>query len=245
MRIGALTHPGLVREKNEDYFLVVKSETQEYFALIIADGMGGHNSGEVASFTAADYMAEFFKAKFSQINKDSANVDELLIQAVKEANRKVYDEAQESTSNTGMGTTLSFALVMGSHVKIGHVGDSRVYLFRDNNLEQLTRDHSYIEELLKAGSITKEEAKTHPRRNIITRALGNEDDVMPDIYTTDLLPGDILLMCTDGLTNMLDEIEISNTLRLGEEPEVICTKLVELANVKGGDDNVTVLAAIY
>jgi protein phosphatase len=243
LRIGALTHPGLVREKNEDYFLIVKDENEEITALIIADGMGGHNSGEIASFMASDCLARFFK---SRINKElePANIDDWLVQGINEANIKVYNEAKENSINSGMGTTISLAVFSDDIINIGHVGDSRVYLFRNNTFEQVTTDHSYIEELIKSGTITKEEARTHPRRNVITRALGNEEVVIPDLYKLEFLPGDILLMCTDGLTNMLDDDEIFNVLNTIKAPEDICSRLVEIANQKGGEDNITVIVAV-
>jgi protein phosphatase len=158
-----------------------------------------------------------------------------------EVNKNIYSKAKESEENYGMGTTFVIGIFLKGKIFIGHVGDSRVYLVRSGLLERLTTDHSYIEELIKNGSLTREEARNHPKKNVITRALGCEENVTVDTYSVDVNGEDIFILCTDGLTNMLSENDILSIINNNDEPQYSCSELVRHANERGGEDNITVI----
>jgi serine/threonine protein phosphatase PrpC len=223
---AALTDVGRARQSNEDSFL----ERSPLF--VVADGMGGARAGEVASAIAVE------TAKGSHVG-DSPESD--LAEVVKEANREIYRKAQEDAEHAGMGTTFTGALVTGSEVAIGHVGDSRMYRYRDGELERLTQDHSLVEEFVRQGKLTPEEAEVHPQRSIITRALGPEPDVEVDTFTFPGRAGDVYLICSDGLTGMISEDAIAEILRTSDSLEVAAKQLVDAANENGGRDNITVV----
>ena len=223
---GAATDVGRVRDRNDDGYLI--DESIGLFAL--ADGMGGHRSGDVASATALETL----RAAVGSGNP--------VREAIEDANRAVYAKALTDSSLSGMGTTLTAGtLVSGGTLLIGHVGDSRAYLLRDGSLSQITTDHSHVEELVRGGKITEDEAAVHPMRSVITRAIGIEDDVDVDMYPVELHVGDRVLLCSDGLTDMLHESAIEAELR--REPDVsrAATHLVDEANRAGGVDNITVV----
>ncbi|MEA2368640.1 MAG: family protein phosphatase, partial [Thermoleophilaceae bacterium] len=185
------TDVGRQRQSNEDSYL----EREPLFA--VADGMGGARAGEVASRMAVE--------AFDDATTAAGRPEEMLREVAREANRRIYDAAQGDSEHAGMGTTLTAALVAGREVAVGHVGDSRLYRLRDGTLERLTEDHSLVEELVRQGRLTPEEAETHPQRSIITRALGPEPDVVVDHHTWSARADDIYLLCSDGLTSMLAE----------------------------------------
>jgi PPM family protein phosphatase len=216
------TDPGRRRRRNEDSYVI----DPPLFA--VADGMGGAQAGEVASKLAAGAVKE-----------RGADVESL----VQEANRRVHQRSLEDPNTTGMGTTLTVAEVADGVVSIGHVGDSRAYLVRDGSLEQLTEDHSLVGELLRTGKLSAEEAETHPQRSMITRALGTDPNVDVDIFSVEPRDGDLFLLCSDGLTSMVDDREI---LRLvGEKRgdlDGLVKALIKAANKGGGEDNITVIA---
>ncbi|MEX2100455.1 MAG: Stp1/IreP family PP2C-type Ser/Thr phosphatase [Acidimicrobiia bacterium] len=223
---GAATDVGRVRERNDDGYLV--DESIGLFAL--ADGMGGHRSGDVASATALETLR-------AAIGSGNA-----VREAIEDANHAVYAKSLTDSSLLGMGTTLTAGtLVSGGTLLIGHVGDSRAYLLRDGELRQITTDHSHVEELVRDGKITEDEASVHPMRSVITRAIGIEDDVDVDMYPVELHTGDRVLLCSDGLTDMLHGSAIEAELR--REPDVsrAATRLVDAANNAGGIDNITVV----
>ena len=232
MSIGAFTaatDTGRKRRRNEDAYVVAPP----LFA--VADGMGGAQAGEVASKLAA--------AALSDTDAGSLTGTERVTSLFQEANRRVYERSAADPTVSGMGTTMTVALVEGDEVVIGHVGDSRAYLLRDGRIEQLTDDHSLVAELMKSGKLSAEEAETHPQRAVITRALGTDPDVDVDAFAVHAQAGDLFLICSDGLTTMVDDEEILALLERhhGDLPRA-AKALVAAANKHGGEDNVTVVA---
>jgi len=224
--VGAATDVGRVREGNEDAYLV-----DDAMGLVaVADGMGGHRGGEVASATALEAL------------RAAISAGRPLRESVEDANRAVFEKAQSDESLRGMGTTITAAtLAAGGTLLIGHVGDSRAYLLRDGELRQVTTDHSLVEELVRDGRLTPDEAAVHPQRSIITRALGVDSTVDVDVYPLELFAGDVLMFCSDGLTGMLQPDLIAAELRREGDPARAATKLVDAANASGGEDNITVV----
>jgi serine/threonine protein phosphatase PrpC len=231
MRLGetaALSHPGRKRRHNEDSYVV----QPPLFA--VADGMGGAKAGEVASGLAAAAVQE----SANEADSGEARVAAL----IEEANRRVFRRASEDRDASGMGTTMTVALVEDNHVAIGHVGDSRAYLIRGGELEQLTDDHSLVAELVRSGKLTPEEAESHPQRSVITRALGTEADVDVDTFSVDAAPGDLFLLCSDGLTTMVDDRTILDAVeRHRPNLKDAAKALINAANRGGGEDNITVI----
>lgn len=220
---------GRQRNANEDSFFVRAP------IFVVADGMGGAQAGEVASRAAADAF---------DVDLPDAPPEQILRETIATANRRIHDLARADPSRAGMGTTLTAAIVdaEGEEVAIGHVGDSRAYRLRGGHLEQLTRDHSLVEEMRRKGQLTDEQAEDHPQRSIITRALGPEPDVEPDVHTVAAAPGDVFLICSDGLTTMLGEAQIARLLSRATSMEAAVRALVDEANRAGGRDNITALA---
>ncbi|AIS52586.1 serine/threonine phosphatase Stp [Thermoanaerobacter kivui] len=241
MIVAALTDIGNIREKNEDYYYI--SDDQRLNLFIVADGMGGHNSGEVASKSAIEAVVDYFKKNYFYLtNKNIASVENFIEKSMKYANSVVFAQSCSECELMGMGTTLTLLLIEGDYFFIGHIGDSRAYLIRNNTIKQITEDHSFVEELVKMGKITHEEARVHPQKNIITRALGVEEKIEVDIFHDNVKPQDILLLCTDGLTNMVTDEEILNEFTRNEDINISCINLVNLAKINGGYDNITVVA---
>ena len=221
------TDVGRQRSVNEDSLVLAPP----FFA--VADGMGGAKAGEVASAMAA----ETFEGESDSGEPAEAQLTRIL----REANRRIYDLAVSDDSHRGMGTTVTAAKVTGNEVSLGHVGDSRAYRLRDDELEQLTRDHSLVAELERSGQITPEAAEHHPQRSIITRALGPEPDVQVDTYTLAGRDGDLFLICSDGLTSMISDDELASILRASDTLDEAADSLVRAANQSGGKDNITVV----
>ncbi len=240
MHIGSSTDIGKHREINQDSYFV--SEEQELPLFIIADGMGGHKAGEVASKMAIDIIKEKILEKAKDIKLEENIIAEIIREAIESANVKVYEASKEKEECSGMGTTITMTYILDNKAFIGQVGDSRAYLLRDNELIQLTKDHSLVAELLRNGSITEEEAECHPQRNLITRAVGTDEGIDIDIVTEKLYEEDLILLCTDGLTNMVDDNEIKEVLLKRKDIKTACDELVNLANNNGGYDNITVVA---
>jgi PPM family protein phosphatase len=227
-RSAALSHAGRKRRHNEDTYVV----QPPLFA--VADGMGGANAGEVASSLAA--------AALQETNGEGPNGEARVASLIQEANRRVFRRANEDREVSGMGTTMTVALVEDDHVAIGHVGDSRAYLFRDGELDQLTDDHSLVAELVRSGKLSPEEAETHPQRSVITRAVGTEPDVDVDTFSIEGAAGDLFLICSDGLTDMVDEATIHDALKENRgDLNAAAKALVNAANRVGGEDNITVV----
>src|SRR5256885_6001770 len=224
---AARTDTGRQRHANEDSYY---ARSPIY---VVADGMGGAQAGEVASRIAADAFDE---------DMGDGNPEERLAERAREANRRIFELARSDASRSGMGTTLTGALLSSDEVSIVHVGDSRAYLFRDGELRQLTRDHSLVEELRRRGQLTSEEAEEHPQRSIITRALGPEADVELDVHTHQARSGDVFLLCSDGLTSMVREDRVRELAVGADSLQAMVDALVDEANQAGGRDNITVLA---
>lgn len=237
MRYGIRTDRGLKRQLNEDNCNVLVGYPAIPACFVIADGMGGHKCGEVASKQAVDSVCDYLL----KANWDTEDISELLRNTIATVNDEIYNFSILDESTQGMGTTLIIAVLRDRKLYIGHVGDSRVYLIRNGGIQKLTWDHSFIEELVKNGSITKDEAVNHPKRNLITRAVGYEPGLQVDTYEIDINDDDIILLCTDGLTNMLSEDEIMDVIINIEDPQIACDTLIQNANNKGGEDNITVI----
>ncbi|MGZ4334567.1 MAG: Stp1/IreP family PP2C-type Ser/Thr phosphatase [Gaiellaceae bacterium] len=223
------TDTGRRRRRNEDAYVLAPP----LFA--VADGMGGAQAGEVASKLAA--------AALEDTDPGRLTGPERVASLIQEANRRVHERSSSDPSTSGMGTTMTVALVEDEGVVIGHVGDSRAYLVRDGRIEQITEDHSLVNELLKSGRLSAHEAETHPQRSVITRAVGTDPDVDVDSFTIDPRDGDVFLICSDGLTDMVDDAGILETVeRYGDNLDRVTKQLVAAANRGGGEDNITVVA---
>lgn len=232
MRVGSLTDVGKVRPNNED----AHGLASERGVFVVADGMGGHQAGEVASQQAVDVILEMLRDWDGTLPADEA-----LVSAVSEANAQIEAASRMDRDLKGMGTTVVAAIVQADSFTVAHVGDSRAYLLRDGELRCLTEDHSMVLELVRAGVITQEQAATHPYRSAISRSLGQFREVETDTHTEPWLPGDHLLLCTDGLTRFVPEPEIRDAILRHPDPQDGCRELVDLALAQGGRDNVTVI----
>ena len=239
MRLGYKTDAGMVRENNEDSFLVMKEYYPNYCVFAVADGMGGHNAGEVASTMAIQELKNYF-IKYENIDKSHVE-NEFIENLINNINSNIHHASLENSELQGMGTTLTFAVYIQNQLYISHIGDSRVYKINDKGIEQLTEDHSLVAGLIKEGTITKEQAKNHPQKNIITRAIGTDIKVKPDMYHYVLHKNDIILLCTDGLTNLVPEDKIKSIIQRSTNLQDAANSLVELANEKGGTDNITLI----
>ncbi len=241
LHCGGCTDLGKTRPINEDgYYLSDYNKELDAVYAIVADGMGGHQAGEVASALAIQEISRLINQSFSA-DMEAADIKELLGHAVKQANRLIYEKSQTEDNCQGMGTTLTLCLVRDDKAFIAHVGDSRAYLLRQEALHQITLDHSLVQELLRNGQITKEEADCHPQKNVITRALGSDTGVEIDLYEFTICPDDMLLLCTDGLSNMLSDERLTELLLEGRGSSAarLTEQLVAVANELGGYDNIT------
>jgi len=251
---AGLSDVGRRRKSNEDSFAI--SDDQTLF--IVADGMGGHAAGEVASRLAVESIERHISgsdprkeptvpASFRSPSGDEAGLPppaRRVLNAIRLANQEIVRSVRKDSSMRGMGTTVVIALIRGPRAFIGSVGDSRAYLVRDGALLQLTSDHTLVNEQVRAGALSTQEARRHPARNILTRAVGSQEDVEPDLVEQDLRPGDVLLLCSDGLTTMVEDPDILKTVvEHTDDPKAACRALIDLANERGGDDNVTVVLA--
>ncbi|NLJ58604.1 MAG: Stp1/IreP family PP2C-type Ser/Thr phosphatase [Tissierellia bacterium] len=236
MKIFFETNKGLMRENNEDNLIV--EEIEQYSLFAVADGMGGHSAGEIASSIAAETIRELFiKAKVEDFQPPT-----FIIDSIELSNYKIRQEAKENPDYSGMGTTVTMAVLdkVLKTIYIGNVGDSRAYMLRKGQIKQITTDHTYVNELLKDGEITLEEAKNHPKKNVITRALGGEEFVHADIFEIDFYENDILLLCTDGLTTHVSDDRILEIIKKYGSSESV-EKLIKQANDNGGTDNITII----
>lgn len=245
LEIASLTDPGMVRSNNEDSI----GHEVERGLVVLADGMGGYNAGEVASGIAVSMITAEMKEALERI--EPYKIDEksgqpmavpLLAERARRANTSIYQAAQSQPQYAGMGTTLVAGLFYDNRVSVAHIGDSRMYRLRGEVLDQITRDHSLLQEQIDAGMITKEEARFSQNKNLVTRAVGIDPDVEPEVKTYDVLPGDLYLLCSDGLNDMVEDEEIRLTLlTLQSNLPLAATQLVQLANDNGGRDNVSVI----
>ncbi|MEG1971794.1 MAG: Stp1/IreP family PP2C-type Ser/Thr phosphatase [Oscillospiraceae bacterium] len=235
MWLSALTDKGRVRENNQDAFEAKKLDSFAY--LIVCDGMGGENGGQVASRIAVEVAKKQLENGFGgRVTENEAR--RILSCAVTNANISVFDESTKYPDLHGMGTTMTIAVIKDGLVHVANVGDSRAYLIRDGVLTQLTEDHTFVRELVANGTLTYEEAKNHPRRHMITRAIGAEENVSPDIFSLEINEDDSLLLCSDGLYNSLEENEMEEIIAIAIRKKDV-SPMIALANERGGGDNIT------
>ena len=236
MNYAYLTDPGKVRDHNEDSVIIVKNHNNEML-LAVADGMGGHRGGEIASSIAISHIGKEFKKLGKLGNKEDAIL--WIKNVVSEANVQIYKYTEENPESSGMGTTIVLALLTDEYLLFGNIGDSSGYVYKDNAIHKITNDHTLVNLLVKSGELTEEEAKDHPRKNVLMKALGATTTVEMDIFDveTDV---DGIFLCSDGLTNMLDDEQISKVLNEQITIEEKVNKLVIKANNRGGTDNISV-----
>lgn len=246
VKAGGQTDVGLKREYNQDQVLV----DPELGLFAVADGMGGHAAGEVASKAAIDTLRDFVgKTRIDKsftwpfgARPEYTPDQNVVVTAVKLANRQVCSMSEKNEEYAGMGTTLAALFLPDDEIHIVHVGDSRVYRLRDGDLEVMTQDHSWVNEQVQRNIISEEEARQHRWRNVITRALGNNDAVEVDLQSAEPKPGDVYLLCSDGLTGMVPDEKIREVLEaMSEDPDATCAELVRLSNEAGGVDNISVV----
>jgi len=231
---------GKIRKVNEDS-CVVKAVNEKCILAVVADGMGGHRGGKEASSMALKYICEYVENSVNSLKKQSkTKIRNLLESAANKANSEILKFSESDGSLRGMGTTIVVCLIVNNCYYTVSAGDSRMYM-QSSEFTQITRDHSYVTELVEMGLITPQEAKTHPNKNIITRALGTEKTVEYDFYTGEFNAGDIIMLCSDGLTNMVSDEEISKILRKNDTPENKVGILLDNANNHGGTDNISVV----
>ncbi|MDF3003002.1 MAG: Stp1/IreP family PP2C-type Ser/Thr phosphatase [Bacillota bacterium] len=236
-QVGFKTDKGRKRGRNEDSLFVMPKEE----IYIVADGVGGQNSGELASTMAVKGIAEYIK---SRPLKGAENEDELrsyFLDCMRLVNDLIYQASKQSPENAGMATTAVLLYLNKRTAYFINIGDSRAYIYREGQISQVTEDHTYVNELVKGGSITRAEAENHPQKNMITRALGGDDKVLPDFYRLDTIKGDIIILCTDGLYGEVTVEEICSMAAVTSSMSTLSRKLVERANENGGHDNITVI----
>jgi protein phosphatase len=229
---------GMVREMNQDYYYI-SDDQNEIKLYILADGMGGYKGGEIASKLAVTCARNYIENNLKETPKDKESLIQLVASSVEYANMVVYEKSKEEPELEGMGTTLEICLVYNNRAYIAHVGDSRIYRIRKEFMRKLTKDHSYVQKLVEDGTITKEEADFHPKKNMLMRALGCNAFVEPDVTIKGFLKGDTIIICSDGLTNMVTQEEIYKVAT--SKFEYAPSDLIEIANKKGGYDNITVI----
>ncbi len=236
-----LTDRGKVRTHNEDAGGIFYNESNQLLA-IIADGMGGHQAGDVASQMAINAMKERWEEtkRFSSPEE----VETWLKKHISEVNALIYRHAQSNKECEGMGTTIVSAVCLDEHLIIAHIGDSRCYVFRQQTIEQVTEDHSLVNALVQSGQLSKDDAATHPRRNVVLRALGSEEKVNMDVQTVPLEKGIKVLLCSDGLTDKIRDEELSEIVSEDKPIEEIGRKLIDLANERGGEDNISLILLV-
>lgn len=238
MRMGALSDIGKHRTVNEDSYFVYRN--QSLLGGMVADGMGGENAGETASAMACDIIKEYIMNEFNP-EMDYFSLAELVKRAFTEANDRIFVYSSKNEKLSGMGTTASLAIIYKGKLICAHVGDSRVYLIDESGIKQHTRDHSYVQELLARGEITKENAQNHPAKNYITRAVGSDSILKADVTVSDYR-GETVVICSDGLSNMLSDVQIEEIVKENEDLQYAAVEMITLANKKGGPDNITVIA---
>lgn len=238
MQAWGITEPGMIRTQNQDFYSILKL-SREQMLVIVCDGMGGARSGNVASKMAADvFTGEVRRTIRSSMKQD--RIDGMLRTALELANKAVYEQSQLSEEYKGMGTTLVAAFFQKDKVTVANVGDSRAYLFNSEGVQNITTDHSLVELMVQRGEITREAAKLHPGKNLITRAVGTEPEVDCDLFHHRLNKGDCVLLCSDGLSNLLSDQELLFEVVHGVNKSDCCQRLMNIANYRGSPDNVTI-----
>ena len=237
MRYWALTDTGRVRSENQDAWLVRQGEGQDLLTAVVCDGMGGAKAGNVASRIGVERFADFLCPRLETVE----GAEELIPQAVEEANRSIYTQSQAGPEYEGMGTTLVAAVTDGKDARIVNIGDSRCYLVRDKLIRQVTKDHSLVQDLVDRGEIDRADAWLHPQRNYITRALGTDEIVLGDVYREELEPGDVLLLCTDGLSGIVNPQELLFEIAYGGDLDSAAQRMLDIALERGAPDNITLV----
>ncbi|MEM6453689.1 MAG: Stp1/IreP family PP2C-type Ser/Thr phosphatase [Acidobacteriota bacterium] len=244
VRSSGLTDTGLLRSHNEDCFEI----DDQHRVYIVADGMGGHNHGEVASRIAVESMHAFIAQSEDHdstlpiaYDHSISHHSNRIKRSIHVAHDQVLNAIREDGSLLGMGTTVVGAMLRGSTLAVAHVGDSRAYRMRNGHLELLTQDHTWVNEQVVAGYLSEDQAKSHPLKNVVTRALGGDSEVVVDLSEVAVVPGDLFLLCSDGLTTMMSDQDIHARLASDEPLDAVCHRMVEDANARGGFDNITVL----
>jgi protein phosphatase len=239
MLVGAVTDIGVVRTANQDSMFISNDPSLRLF--IVADGMGGHKAGELASKLAVESIAGYFSSVSPKITSE-VKAQGAVVDSIAMANEEIFNKSTKDSECTGMGTTLTMCYAYKSKLILGHVGDSRAYILRDGGIAQLTEDHSLVNQLIRGGKITRQEAINHPQRNVITRAVGTSEDIEVDTLILKPLKNDVIILCSDGLTNMVGDIELLSIFSDREDLQSACRMAVELAKTNGGTDNITVIA---
>ena len=237
VEVGFKSDKGLKRKNNEDAFFVIPEEN----IFMVADGVGGHNSGEIASRTTISKIVEYIRK--NALGKDFTEIEvkDYFIKCIEKVNKSVYDLSMLQPENTGMATTVAIAYIDRDNAYVTNVGDSRAYLFREGALTQITEDHTYVNALIRKGIITKEEARFHEKKNIITKAIGGEALTSPDFFCVSIAPGDVIILCTDGLHGEIGDDMICRIVAAGAGMTETCSSLVNKANQCGGRDNITII----
>ncbi len=237
MKVCAKTHVGKVRKNNEDS-IFASSEKVGCFenVFVVADGMGGHNAGEIASSLAIEYIKGYLEN-----NTVDLDTQGIIMDSIFSANHKIFDKAQNELNKRGMGTTVTFATFRDKKVYIGHVGDSRAYILNKKGITQITNDHTYVNEMVKKGLMTKSQALVDPNRNMITRAVGIDPTVMVDVFEKSIKEDDFILLCSDGLCGLVSDEYIYDTVMNNSVLEEACETLIEKAIENGGTDNISVI----
>ncbi|MCJ7665178.1 MAG: Stp1/IreP family PP2C-type Ser/Thr phosphatase [Actinobacteria bacterium] len=240
MKYFGATDIGNMRENNEDCFYAMDD------LFIVADGMGGHRAGEIASSLSVDaFVVSFTESINRPSNIQARYIKKNILESVKTANNEVFRKSMVNSEYSGMGTTFTACFVYKNTIHIAHIGDSRAYLCRDKNIDLLTSDHTFVGELYRRGEITYEETFNHPQRNFLTNVLGASDEVSPDYLSINVFPGDSLIICSDGLNSIVRDEMISKISEKYPEPGDTVKKLIETALKKGGNDNITVIAVSF
>ncbi len=243
MNVYGKSDIGLIRKTNQDDIKFKKID-EKTFWIVICDGMGGAKGGDIAGSMAVSTISAIFNKYFFEKLEHRDEIKKMMVSAVVQSGDKIFDTASENADLSGMGTTVVAAILQEDVLHIAHVGDSRAYIINNSGIHQLTKDHSIVQEMLTKGEITKEEAGSHPQRNIITRALGIQKGILPDYGRFEMLSGDRALFCTDGLTNELSETEICDIFKSSNESGKIPDNLIKAANSRKGADNITVAVIV-
>ncbi len=236
-QVGFKTDRGKKRDRNEDSLFVMPKEE----VYIVADGVGGQNSGELASTLAVKSIAEYIKTKLLHGMENEEELKRYFLDCMRKVNQLIYQAAKYSTENMGMATTVVLLHLTNGNAYFINIGDSRAYICRNGVISQVTEDHTYVNELVKGGSITKAQAENHPQKNMITRALGGEEKVLPDFYRLETFKNDIIILCTDGLYGEVSAEEICGMAVVSSSMSTLSDNLVKRANQNGGNDNITVI----
>ncbi len=236
-----ITDKGLVRLQNQDKIYL--SNDEKYNLYIIADGMGGANAGDIASKEAITYAKNYILDNY--IDSSDNEIKNLIQQTIEKTNTKIYEMSIQNKDYDGMGTTIIILLIIGHKMYIGHVGDSALYRIRRNVIRKVTKDHTYVQKLIDDKTITKQQALTHPKRHMITKVVGCYDNIEPDIIVKKLEENDYILLCTDGLYNLVKEKEIYEVITKNDNSKQSCNELVQLAKDRGGYDNISAILIKY